>query len=305
MHSLSIVIPVYNEQNSIIPTIDNINTMMAETDIDYELIIVNDGSSDNTGRVLKDYKNHFRLVEHHYNKGYGAALKTGILASSHDIIAITDADGTYPIEYIPQMYEEAKDYNMVVGRRPFKQLPTMTKPAKWFITKLASYLAEFKIPDINSGLRVFWKKDALRFFHIIPSGFSFTTTITLSMLTSELEVKYFPIEYMKREGKSKIRPIYDTLNFIQLIVRTIVYFNPLKVFIPLAIILAFIGLVLFVASYLWLPYVLNSTVAIIMISAIQVLAIGVLADLINRKSNAASISQIEALIEQHKKENKE
>mgnify|MGYP006279077845 CR=1 FL=1 len=305
MYSLSIVIPVYNEENSIVSTIDNINAMMAKTEIDYELIIVNDGSSDGTSQRLHEYKGYFKLVEHQYNKGYGAALKTGILASTHEVIAITDADGTYPIEYIPEMFKEAENYNMVVGKRPFKQLPTMTKPAKWFITRLASYLAEFKIPDINSGLRVFWKKDALRFFHIIPSGFSFTTTITLSMLTSELEVKYMPIEYMKREGKSKIRPFYDTLNFIQLIVRTIVYFNPLKVFIPASLILALIGVILFVASYVWLPYVLNSTVAIIMISAIQILAIGVLADLINRKGNAASFSQINSLIEYHKKENKQ
>lgn len=305
MYNLSIVIPVYNEENSIVSTIDNINAMMDKTGIDYELIIVNDGSSDATSQKLHDYESNFRMVEHQYNKGYGAALKTGILASTNEVIAITDADGTYPIEYIPEMFKEAENYNMIVGKRPFKQLPMMTKPAKWFITKLASYLAEFKIPDINSGLRVFWKKDALRFFHIIPSGFSFTTTITLSMLTSELEVKYMPIEYMKREGKSKIRPLYDTLNFIQLIVRTIVYFNPLKVFIPASLILALIGVILFVASYVWLPYVLNSTVAIIMISAIQILAIGVLADLINRKGNAASLSQINSLIEYHKKENKQ
>ncbi|MGM0497597.1 MAG: glycosyltransferase family 2 protein [Bacteroidota bacterium] len=285
MQKLSIVIPVYNEENSVISTIQNIHAMMNKTSIEYELILVNDGSTDKTGEILKNSEEHFTAIEHKHNKGYGAALKTGILASQYEVIAITDADGTYPIEYIPKMFEEIENYNMIVGKRPFRQLPFFTKPAKWFITKLASYLAEFKIPDINSGLRVFWKEDALKFFHIIPSGFSFTTTITLSMLTSEMEVKYFPIEYMKREGKSKIRPIYDTLNFIQLIIRTIVYFNPLKVFIPASLFLFALGILLFIASYLWLPVVLNSTVAIIMITGIQVLAIGILADLINRKSN--------------------
>ncbi|MCF8303422.1 MAG: glycosyltransferase family 2 protein [Bacteroidales bacterium] len=285
MHKLSIVIPVYNEENSIIPTIENINNMMSETDIDYELIVVNDGSTDKTGDILREYENKFHLVDYEINKGYGAALKAGILESKNEVIAITDADGTYPIEYIPTMFKEIHKYNMIVGRRPFKQLPTITKPAKLFITKLASYLADYKIPDINSGLRMFWKKDALRFFHIIPSGFSFTTTISLAMLTSELDVHYMPIEYMKREGKSKIKPFYDTLNFIQLIVRTIIYFNPLKVFIPLAIVLALIGIVVLVASYIWLPRVLDASVSILLLSSIQVLAIGMIADLINRKGN--------------------
>jgi len=283
MNNLSIVIPVFNEKKAIISTIEGIHQCMKETGINYEIIIVNDGSTDETKAYLEPYNETFRIIEHAKNKGYGAALKTGIKNSTYDIIAITDADGTYPYENIPSMFKEIHKYNMIVGQRSFKALPLITKPAKWCISKLANYLAERKIPDINSGLRIFWKKDALRFFNIIPSGFSFTTTITLAMLTNNLEVKYWPIEYNQRKGKSKIRPFYDTINFIQLIIRTIMYFNPLKIFIPLALILILLAIGVFVYSLCCLPYLLNTTVAILFISAIQVLAIGMLADLIDKR----------------------
>ncbi len=285
MDGLSIVVPVYNEQGAVLPTIEELNKIMDESEINHEILVINDGSSDNTGDILKKSlkKYNFKLIEHKRNMGYGAALKTGISKSKYEIIAITDADGTYPNHRLPEFYKEVEDYNMIVGKRSFKKLPTLTKPAKWFITKLASYLAEFKIPDINSGLRVFWKKDAVRFFNIIPNGFSFTTTITLSMLTNNLHIKYIPIDYMKREGKSKIKPIYDTLNFIQLVIRTTLYFNPLKVFVPMSIILMILSVIVFVLSYFFLPRVLDVTTAIIFLSGLQTLTIGMLADLMDKR----------------------
>ena len=285
MDGLSIVVPVYNEEGAVLPTIKEINKIFEESKIPYEILIVNDGSSDKTGEILKEnlQSYNFTLIEHKRNMGYGAALKTGIGKSKYEIIAITDADGTYPNHRLPEFYNELKDYNMIVGKRSFKKLPTLTKPAKWFITKLASYLANFKIPDINSGLRVFWKKDAVRFFNIIPNGFSFTTTISLAMLTNNMQVKYIPIDYMKRDGKSKIKPIYDTLNFIQLIVRTVMYFNPLKIFVPASISLILLSIIVFIISYFFLPSVLDVTSAIIFLSGIQLFAIGLLADLIDKR----------------------
>lgn len=285
MDGLSIVVPIYNEEKAVLPTIDQVNGIMQSSGIDYELLIVNDGSSDDTGKILKECGKSFTLIEHTRNMGYGAALKTGISKSKFNTIAITDADGTYPNERLPELYNTLieEDLNMVVGKRSFKKLPMITKPAKWFITKLANYLAEFNIPDINSGLRVFRKKDAVRFFSIIPNGFSFTTTITLSMLTNNLAVKYIPIDYLKREGKSKIRPIYDTLNFMQLIIRTVMYFNPLKIFIPIFFVLIFVSLGVLLYSYFWLPRVLDVTTAIFFIAGIQMLAIGMIADLIDKR----------------------
>lgn len=285
MEGLSIVVPVYNEENAVLPTIDQVNRIMTESTIPYELIIVNDGSSDQTGEILKEYqkKSTFRLIDHAINSGYGAALKTGIRNAKFDKIAITDADATYPNERIPEFYHEVEHFHMIVGKREFRKLPFFTRPAKWFITKLANYLADYKIPDINSGLRVFRKKDAMKFFHIIPSGFSFTTTITLAMLTNDMQIKYIPIQYMKREGKSKIKPLYDTMNFIQLIVRTIMYFNPLKVFIPLSLFLIVLSFIVLAYSYFALPRVMDVSTAILFISGVLMLAIGMLADLIDKR----------------------
>jgi len=286
--SLSIIIPVYNEEKNIKKTIYKIDTILKKSDLkNYEIIVVDDCSNDSTNQTLKQSKINFNLIEHERNMGYGASIKSGIKKSKYNVIAITDADGTYPIEEIPEMYKKIKDFDMVVGSRTGKsvKIPFIRKPAKWFIGKLANYLAGFKIPDINSGLRLFKKEDALRFFKILPNGFSFTTTITLAMLTNDMQIKYIPINYMKRKGKSKIRPIRDTLNFIQLIIRTVMYFNPLKIFVPVSLILLLISLIVFIYSYLALPKILDTTVAILFISSIQILAIGMLADMINKRNN--------------------
>ncbi|MFH1319792.1 MAG: glycosyltransferase family 2 protein [Bacteroidota bacterium] len=285
-NGLSIIIPVYNEENAILSTIEQINTIMKNSEIEYEIIIVNDGSTDNTSQILKNSGINFQLAEHEKNKGYGAALKTGIMQSKYDIVAITDADETYPNEEIPKMFKELNEYNMIVGARTGTnvKIPLIRRPAKWFINKLGNYLTNYKIPDINSGLRLFWKKDALRFINIIPDGFSFTTTITLAMLTNDLKVKYVPINYMTRKGKSKIRPVYDTLNFIQLIIRTVMYFNPLKIFVPLSLILFCLSIAVFIYSTLALPKILDATVAILFIAGIQMLAIGMIADMIDKRT---------------------
>jgi glycosyltransferase involved in cell wall biosynthesis len=228
----------------------------------------------------------FQLVSHELNKGYGAALKSGIRKSKYDIIAITDADGTYPIDEIPKLYEQMKDCDMVVGARTGKKvkIPLMRRPAKWFLARLANYLAEYRIPDLNSGLRLFRKGDVTRLFGILPKGFSFTTTLTLAMLTNDMQVKFIPIDYMQRKGKSKIRPIRDTLNFIQLIVRTVLYFNPLKIFVPMALLLFLLSLGIFLYSTFAMERILDTTVSILFVASVQMLSIGMIADIIDKRN---------------------
>jgi len=288
---LSIVIPAYNEEAAIIETIKHVTDIMDPSSVPYEVILVNDGSTDKTARIINDYlsihplvADRVRFVEHEYNRGYGASLKTGIQAAKNEAICITDADGTYPNNRIPELFElfTQKKYDMVVGRRSFKNLPTFTKPAKWAITRLANFLVEGKIPDINSGLRVFRRSIALEYFPIICDGFSFTTTITLVMFSNGYQVHYEPIEYFKRKGKSKIRPIRDTINFIQLIIRTVAYFNPLKVFVPVSIFLFITGLVLFIMGRtgIFFAETPNDTISILFVGGIQILATGMLADMI-------------------------
>ena len=224
----SIIIPCFNEENSILETIKELQAL----DLNCEIVLVDDGSNDNTYEIIRNIAG-IKLVRHEENRGYGAAIKTGIKSAQYEIVTITDADGTYPNERIPELVKifEEGNFDMVVGARTGKnvKIPLIRKPAKWFINKLANYLAGTKIPDLNSGLRVMKKEVLERFIRILPDGFSFTSTITLSMLTNGYSVKYVPIDYFKREGKSKIKPIQDTLNFIQLIIRIVLYFDPLKI----------------------------------------------------------------------------
>lgn len=279
---VSVIIPAYDEEKGIAGVLDDLKAL----DDHYEVIVVNDGSGDNTAEVVERFP-HVKLLSHEYNRGYGAALKTGILASSGGLIVITDADGTYPNEQIPDLVRTMNEGGcaMVVGARNAKnaKIPLIRKPAKWFITALANYLSGIRIPDLNSGLRVMDKSVVNKFMNILPDGFSFTTTITLAMLTSGYEVKYRSVQYFKREGKSKIRPVRDTLNFIQLVIRTVLYFNPLKVFVPMSISLSLTAFLVLFMSWMFAEKAMDVTFGVILMSAVMVMAIGMLADLIDRK----------------------
>ena len=202
MKRVSIIIPAYNEEGMIGRVLSEVNKVMKNSNWGYETMVIDDGSSDGTGRIAE--KKGARLISHLRNRGYGAALKTGIRNAKNDTILITDADGTYPAKEIPQLLKEMKDYDMVVGARTGEEvrMPFFRRPAKFFLNRLASYLSERKIPDINSGLRAFKKDIALKYFHILPPKFSFTTTLTLAFLSDDYLVKYIPIDYRKRRGRS-------------------------------------------------------------------------------------------------------
>jgi len=280
----SIIIPAYNEENGIGAVLKNI----AKLNIPGEIIIVEDGSKDDTygaavnaARELSDVK----VIRHEANRGYGAAIKTGIRNAEYDIIVICDADGTYPIEDIPKLVDFIKnhDYDMAVGARSFQSVSIIRRPAKLLLNKIANYLVEYKIPDLNSGLRAFRKELALKYLPLLPNGFSLTTTITLATISNNHKVKFIPIEYNKRTGRSKIRPVRDTLNFLQLIIRMIVYFNPLKVFLPVSIVLFLIGGGL-LGFNLYTSGDVGDSEVVTLNTAILILMFGFLADLISRKA---------------------
>jgi glycosyltransferase involved in cell wall biosynthesis len=281
---ISVVIPVYNEEEGIENVIRQLKKALLNLEGKYEIIFVDDGSIDGSQDILKNI-DQIKCIRHSKNIGYGGALKTGIKNSKGDIIVITDGDGTYPNNIIPKLISEMDQYDMVVGERSKNDpnIPTIRKPAKWILGKLANYLSETEIPDLNSGLRAFSRKEALRFMKILPSGFSFTTTITLAMHCNELKVKYVPIEYNKRKGHSKIHPIKDTINFVQLIFRTVMYFNPLKVFLPISLFI----FVLFLASVsidLLILRNLTDKTVLLFLAFIQILVTGLVADLIEKRT---------------------
>ncbi|MDW4549865.1 glycosyltransferase family 2 protein [Defluviimonas sp. D31] len=277
--SLSVVIPAYNEEGAVRATVEDVRAAMDPLGIPYEIIVVDDGSED---RTLAEARAAGAIVEaNQVNTGYGAALKRGIRRARHDYVAILDADGTYPARYLPPMLAMCREQDMVVGDRgaAMKNVPLVRRPAKWMLNTLASFLAERRLNDLNSGLRVFRKSELLPFIPLLPQKFSFTTTITLCMSCNGKRMIYTPIEYGRRVGKSKIRPV-DFINFIILVLRVIVLFNPLRIFIPLGLALMALGLVKFV--YDIFIGNLSETTIFAFLAAIMIWSLGLIADMISR-----------------------
>ena len=187
---------------------------------------------------------------------------------------------------LPELIALLAENDMVVGARTGGkvEIPWARRPAKWFLNQLANYLSEARIPDLNSGLRAFRRDEVQRFFGILPSGFSFTTTITLAMHVNDRSVAYVPVDYHRRQGRSKIRPVQDTLGFLALIVRTVLYFRPLKIFLPISGFLFLLSIAILVYSALFTEKIMDASVTITLMTSFQMAAIGLLADLIDKRS---------------------
>jgi glycosyltransferase involved in cell wall biosynthesis len=281
---LSIVIPVYNEEAAIRDVIQGIHAAGIKSG--FEVLVVDDGSEDRTPEILaaEAEAGRVRHIRSESNRGYGAALKTGIHAARSDRVIILDGDGTYPLEHFNDLYDLSDQYEMVVGNRtgPLVDEPLLRRTAKWVVRRLLKFLAGIDIPDLNSGLRLFRKSMVQKYMNILPDGLSFTSTLTLIALSEGLPVKYIPINYHARKGRSKFHPINDTLNLLILIMRTILYFNPLKIFIPLSLFLALIAVAVALFSTLYLDKFMDVTTVVILLAAVQVFILGLLADLITK-----------------------
>lgn len=277
--TLSVVIPAYNEQHAVRATIEDVFAALTPTGIDFEVIVVDDGSVDETRREAQTTK--ATVVWNDANSGYGATLKHGVRRAKFEYIAILDADGTYPARYLPGMLAMCRDRDMVVGDRGagMRNVPLIRRPAKFVLNSLASFLAQRKLNDLNSGLRVFRKSELVPFLPLLPQNFSFTTTITLCMSCNGKRMVYTPIEYGKRVGKSKIRPV-DFLNFIILVLRVIVLFNPLRVFIPLGMVFIALGFAKFI--YDITQWNLSETTVFAFLAGIMIWSLGLIADMISR-----------------------
>lgn len=275
------LIPACNEEVSLADTVAAIEKHRGLFR-EMEIIVINDGSRDRTAEIARTLP--VVLIEHDTTRGYGASLKDGLRMAKGDLILIADADGTYPLEEIPRLAADVGNFDMVVGARTGEDvyIPFFRRAGKWIITQLAEYLSGQKIPDLNSGLRIFRKDIALRFLTMYPDGFSFTTTITLAMLTNHYRVQFLPINYRKRLGKSSIHPIRDFINFVILIIRICACFKPLSVFVPPALLLIFLGVVKGTIDYTQQHHLGGLSITMTL-TGIQTLFIGLLADLIDQR----------------------
>lgn len=281
----SIVVPVYNEEEAIGGVLDEILAVMDPLGLLYDVIVIDDGSTDGT-RAVCEARPRVTMAHHDHNLGPGAARTTGVRMAKGRYIVMIDGDGTYPVRAIPEMIEELGDHDMVIGARDRETgaFRWLRSAAKNLIRGLASYLTSTRIPDLNSGLRAMRKELVLDFLPILPYSHSWVSTITMAFLSSGHRVKWIPISYRKRIGRSTFHPITDTYNYLSLVVRSIMYFNPLRVFLPVSLGLFAIGVGkgiydIFAYSFHFAP----STVMLVLTS-VQLGAIGLLADLIVRRS---------------------
>ena len=289
----TVVIPCYNEKNGIRETVENIYSVFSTNNIDnIEVIIVNDGSRDGTDAILNSLADeytgrNFQVLHHKRNQGYGASLKTGIRRSKSEYICITDADGTYPNNRIPELIHTAqsKDLDMLVGARIGEDVnySKIRSIPKMILVPWVSFLCGSDVPDMNSGLRVFKRRLALDFLNLLPDGFSFTTTITICLFRNKYAVEYIPISYCKRIGKSHIKPVKDTLRFIQLITRTGMYFAPLRLLSPLIVILSVLFIISGSYDAIRLQDITDKTV-ILGFASLNILMFALIADMIDKRA---------------------
>ncbi len=292
---VSIIIPAYGEEEGVGAQVTAIERVLLAHAIQHEIVVVDDGSKDHTAAAALAAG--ARVLQHPWNRGYGAALKTGINAARYDIIVISDADGTYPAEEIPTLLGLLDKADMAVGARIGKHvhIPFIRRPAKILLGWLATHVAGQKIPDLNSGLRAFRRECVRQYFPILSNRFSFTTTSTLALLADDYRVVYHPINYHQRVGKSKITASHF-LDFVILVVRMAMLFQPLRIFVPLATAFGLLGgskVVYDIASFslrtgtfdwslLYEP-VLSTSAILLLLVGFQVLFFAMLADGIIRR----------------------
>jgi glycosyltransferase involved in cell wall biosynthesis len=293
--AVSVIIPAYCEEGGVRAQVAAIQQVLERHALAYEIVVVDDGSTDQT--AAEALRAGARVLRHSRNRGYGAALKTGIDAARYDLIVISDADGTYPAEAIPNLLALLENADMAVGARIGKDvhIPLIRRPGKLLLGWLANHVAGQVIPDLNSGLRAFRRECVKQYFPILSNRFSFTTTSTLALLADDYTVVYHPINYHERVGKSKITAVHF-LDFVILVVRMAMLFQPLRIFVPLAVgfgLLGVLKVIYDIASYslrtgtwdwslLYQP-VLSTSAILLLLVGLQVLFFAMLADGIIRR----------------------
>jgi glycosyltransferase involved in cell wall biosynthesis len=276
---ISVVIPALNEKDAIGATVSDISRVLTAANlVPFEIVVVDDGSSDETGKIAAAAG--ARVVRHPHNVGYGRSLKDGIEASRYDTIAICDADGTYPTAAIPELVRLHREgFDMAVGQRhgPHYRESLLKMPLRAILRFLVEWTAGRRIPDINSGLRVFSRASVTQYFPHLCDTFSFTTSMTLAYMMTGRFVTYSQIDYFERSGRSKVRLLRDALRTLQYVVEAILYYNPLKIFLLFSLIcLVAAALMMVVSLYFKIVTGVMLSVGAAMVAVI-ILAIGMLA----------------------------
>ncbi|MGN6299812.1 MAG: glycosyltransferase family 2 protein [Angustibacter sp.] len=290
---VTVVLPAYNEQDHVLAEVERICAALDASPYSYEVLAIDDASTDDTLAVLHDAAArfpHVQVVPFRRNGGSGTARRIGTQMARGQIVVWTDADMTYPNERIPELVGLLHDdasYDQVVGARTTEEgtHKILRVPAKWLIRKVAERLTNQRIPDLNSGLRAFRREVALPYLRLLPPGFSCVTTITLAFLSNQHDVKYVDIAYAKRAGQSKFHFVRDAYRYILQVLRMVMYFDPLKVLMPPALWLVAIGVVKGVVDMVRHPFYFPASTVLLFVTGLMIGSLALLSDLVVRSSD--------------------
>ena len=286
---VSVVLPIYNEKGHLRAEIDRIRAALSASRHTFEIIVVDDGSNDGSQAELASIQG-ITLITHRRNQGSGAARRTGTTAARGRVVVWTDVDMTYPNDLIPELVDAMEGWDHIIGWRQTEEgtHKLLRTPAKWVIRKLASYLSETDIKDLNSGLRAFRRDVAMQYVHELPKGFSCVTTLTMSFLGNGYSVGFFPIQYFPRAGRSKFHWLRDTRRYLLQVIRMTLSYNPLKVFLPVGLVLLGLGFAKLGFDWAERDSRLAANTLLIFFAALQVITVGLLADLVVRATKQSS-----------------
>ncbi len=287
---VSVILPAYNEQDHVLAEVVRICTALDASEFSYEVLAIDDASTDGTLGELREAERrfaHLKVVAFRSNGGSGTARRIGTQMARGQIVVWTDADLTYPNERIPELVRILRDdesYDQVVGARTSEEgtHKLLRVPAKWLIRKIAERLTNQRIPDLNSGLRAFRRSVSLPYLRLLPPGFSCVTTITLSFLANQHDIKYVDINYAKRAGNSKFHFVKDAYRYILQVLRMVMYFEPLKVLMPPALWLVFLGLVKGVVDMVRHPFYFPASTVLLVVTGMMIGSLALLSDLVVR-----------------------
>lgn len=287
---VTIVLPCYNERGHVVAELERITTAMDASGYTYDLDVYDDCSTDGTRELLAEVAHRFprmRYLPRHRNGGSGTIRRIGSENARGELVVWTDADMTYPNERIPEfvrLLDDDPTYDQVVGARRTEEgtYKVLRVPAKWAIRKIASRLTDTEIPDLNSGLRAFRKDVSRPYLRLLPPGFSCVTTLTVSFLSNGHDVLYVPIDYAKRAGTSKFHFTKDAYRYILQVLRMVMYFNPLKVLMPIALWIMAIGVGKLIYDLIAHPFRIPGSTVLALLTGFQIAALALIGDLVVR-----------------------
>ncbi|CAN5247038.1 N/A [soil metagenome] len=283
---ISIVLPCYNEEKAVAKVVGQVRHVMTGTGRPFEILVIDDASTDRTAEIVARMPD-VRIITHAINQGSGASRRTGTINARGEIIVMLDADGTYEARTIPKMLDLFPEYDQVNGARTSEKgtLKFIRMPTKWILRQLAIYISGHHIPDLNTGLKAYKRDVMLKYLWVLPDGFSCVTSMTLAFLTNGHPVKYVSTPYYKRIGKSKFHPVHDTAKYLTTILRVMTFFRPLRVYLPVALLMIGGGILKsFFDFFLLAKHSLQESDIILICVGVLLGGVGLLAELIVAQS---------------------